>query len=92
MKTEHTRPTLRPSQIADLMRWLTGIAFNGEMVRCWRTRDQAQCERWADFEIHRCVTRMLAITPVGKPRKLPQRALQFMETRRKRMTIVQKVA
>jgi len=75
-------PTLYPSQIADLLRFVTSAPFEGVMIRCWPRKKQAQAEGWADFEIHREVIRDLKRWPVGSPRRLPPQAIQFVFSKR----------
>ncbi len=72
----------RPSQIADLLRWLTDAPFHGEIIRCWQVRHQVRCQEWADFEIHRTVLVDLEHWPRGRTYKLPPRALNLINGKR----------
>lgn len=75
------KPTLRARQIADLMTMLTGVPFTGEVVRCWTKHEQWRLENWADLHIHGQVICDRYGWPVGRPAKLPDRALSYIETR-----------
>jgi hypothetical protein len=73
------RRTLKPSQIATLLQYLTGIPIDGLTIACWRMEQQAQSESWCDWEIHRLIICDIDRTPVGgRARCLPHRAIEYL--------------
>ena len=70
------RPTLKPSQIADLLGYIWGVNVEIIAVCSWAKCVQLRCEMWADFQIRNVVIQELACLPVGRPRKLPACAIQ----------------
>lgn len=74
-------PLLRPRQIADLLTYLSGVPFSGEVIRCWPRRRQWQCECWAHFTVRNEILAEFDHWPVGRTPILPSVAVNYMETK-----------